>query len=212
MYPINLILDEKPCIVIGGGDVAYRKIKGLLAAHAQVTVVSPQLTPNLLAMYQKTLFKWIKKPYTNGDIKGFFIAICATDDETVNQAAAKEAKRENILINVVDRLALCDFAMPAVIRRGDLLVTSSTNGKSPAMAREIRRELEKFLDTGYAPFIEKMALLRKEAMNVIPSFTQREVFWRKILNADILKMIRNGKINEAEDKIRNAIISFRSQP
>ena len=100
--------------------------------------------------------------------------------------------------------------MPAVIRRGDLLITSSTNGKSPAMAREIRRELEHFIDKGYAPFIEKMSILRQEAMGVIPTFREREDFWREVLNENILKLIREGKGKEAEDKIRNAISSFRA--
>ncbi|TCS81990.1 precorrin-2 dehydrogenase/sirohydrochlorin ferrochelatase family protein [Pectinatus cerevisiiphilus] len=208
MYPVNLILDDKPCLVIGGGEVAYRKIQGLLAASAKITVIAPELLEKLSAMHEKGLFSWLKKPYKQGDIKGFFLAVCATDDENINKLAAAEARKEHILINVVDRLSLCDFAMPAVIRRGDLLVTSSTNGKSPAMAREIRRELEKFLDTGYAPFIEKMAVLRQEAMQVIPTFRQREEFWRSTLDENILKMVREGKVKEAEGKIRNAISSF----
>lgn len=210
MYPINLILDEKPCLVIGGGEVAARKIAGLLEARAAITVIAPELAPGLHQLWQKDKFLWQKKFYAAGDMKGFFLVICATDDEAFNKAAAAEARREKILINVVDRLSLCDFAMPAVIRRGDLLVTSSTNGKSPAMAREIRRELDKFLDAGYAPFIEKMAQLRHKAMTVIPTFRQREEFWRRVLDKNILKMVREGKVEEAEDKIRNAISSFRA--
>lgn len=210
MYPVNLILDNKACVVIGGGDVACRKIKGLIAAKAKVTVVSPELNEELLAMQNDGQFTWLKRVYKNGDIKGYALAICATDDERINKAAAAEANREKILINVVDRLRLCDFAMPAVIRRGDLLITSSTNGKSPAMAREIRRELEKFIDKGYAPFIEKMSVLRQEAMSVIPTFREREDFWREVLNENILKLIREGKVKEAEDKIHNAISSFRA--
>lgn len=210
MYPVNLILDNKACVVIGGGDVACRKIKGLIAAKAKVTVVSPELNEELLAMQNDGQFTWLKRVYKNGDIKGYALAICATDDERINKAAAAEANREKILINVVDRLRLCDFAMPAVIRRGDLLITSSTNGKSPAMAREIRRELEKFIDKGYAPFIEKMSVLRQEAMGVIPTFREREDFWREVLNENILKLIREGKVKEAEDKIHNAISSFRA--
>ncbi|MDQ0203917.1 precorrin-2 dehydrogenase/sirohydrochlorin ferrochelatase family protein [Pectinatus haikarae] len=211
MYPVNLILDEKACVVVGGGEVAYRKIEGLLSAAAAVTVIAPDITEKLFSMYEKGLFAWVKKSYEDGDIKGFFLAVCATDDEEINRRVAAEAKKEGILINVVDRLSLCDFAMPAVIRRGDLLVTSSTNGKSPAMAREIRRELEKFLDAGYAPFIEIMAGLRKEAMTVIPTFREREEFWRSTLDENILKMVREGKLGEAEDKIRNAISSFGPQ-
>ena len=210
MYPVNLILDNKSCVVIGGGDVACRKIKGLIAAKAKVTVVSPELNEELLEMQNDGQFTWLKRVYKNGDIKGYALAICATDDERINKAAAAEANREKILINVVDRLRLCDFAMPAVIRRGDLLITSSTNGKSPAMAREIRRELEKFIDKGYAPFIEKMSVLRQEAMSVIPTFREREDFWREVLNENILKLIREGKVKEAEDKIHNAISSFRA--
>lgn len=210
MYPVNLILDNKSCVVIGGGDVACRKIKGLIVAKAKVTVVSPELNEELLEMQNDGQFTWLKRVYKNGDIKGYALAICATDDERINKAAAAEANREKILINVVDRLRLCDFAMPAVIRRGDLLITSSTNGKSPAMAREIRRELEKFIDKGYAPFIEKMSVLRQEAMGVIPTFREREDFWREVLNENILKLIREGKVKEAEDKIHNAISSFRA--
>ncbi|WP_196593660.1 precorrin-2 dehydrogenase/sirohydrochlorin ferrochelatase family protein [Pectinatus sottacetonis] len=210
MYPINLILDDKPCVVIGGGEVAYRKIKGLIEAKAKVTVISPRLHDKLARMNADGEFTWINREYRDGDIKNYILAVSATDDETINHKVANEAKKEKILINVVDHLALCDFAMPAVIRRGNLLVTSSTNGKSPAMAREIRRELEKFLDNGYAPFIDKMAELRQKAKKAIPTFQQREDFWRQVLDEDILKLVRMGKIKEAEDKICNAISSFRA--
>lgn len=210
MYPVNLILDDKPCLVIGGGKVAYRKVKGLLAANAAVTVLAPILEEQLILLKKAGKIRWLDKIYTEGDITNYALVICATDNEKINQAAAIEAKSKKILINIVDCLPLCDFAVPAVIRRGDLLVTSSTNGKSPAMAREIRRELEKILDVGYAPFIEILALLREEAMQAIPTFRQREVFWRDILNEDVLMLVRNGRLKEAEDKIRNAISSFRS--
>lgn len=210
MYPINLILDNKPCVVIGGGMVACRKIKGLIDANAKITVIAPKLNDELQILQAENLFVWLKKSYEYGDIKNYILAICATDDEEINHLAANEAKTEHILINVVDRLPLCDFAMPAVIRRGNLLITSSTNGKSPAMAREIKRELEDFIDRGYAPFIEKLAVLRQEAASVIPTFRQREDFWRKILNKDIMILIHKGKVKEAEDKIRNAISSFRA--
>ncbi len=210
MYPINLILDGCPCVVIGGGEVAARKAVGLLEAEAEVTVISPRLCEKLQGLLAEGRIKWRQKEYENGDLEGFSLAITATDDEMINKASAEEAKARKILINVVDRLALCDFAMPAIIRRGDLLVTSSTNGKSPAMARELKRELSAFLDKGYAPFIENLSRLRELAMEKIPTFRQREDFWRQALNEDILKLVCAGKVEEAEARIRDAIGSFRA--
>ena len=176
MYPINLILDNKPCVVLGGGHVALRKVKGLLEAKAKVTVISPQIVEGLAKLVETKSIIWQKK----------------------------------VILNVVDRLEFCDFALPAKIRRGDLLVTFSTNGKSPALSRYLRCKMEREFDETYANWLDKLVQLRKEAIEKLPTSDDREIFWRSALSDDVMELVRAKKYDEAEASIRDAISGFRA--
>ena len=115
VYPINLILDNKPCVVLGGGHVALRKVKGLLEAKAKVTVISPQIVEGLAKLVETKSIIWQKKCYEQGDLTDFILAICAIGNEEVNAQVRKEANQKKVILNVVDRLEFCDFALPAKI-------------------------------------------------------------------------------------------------
>lgn len=210
MYPINLILDDRPCIVLGGGHVALRKVEGLIEAGAKVTVVSPKIVDELKAMVKKQKIVWFNRAYQQGDLKNFTIAICAVGNEEINKQVQAEAKERNILLNVVDRLEFCDFALPAKIRRGDLLVTFSTNGKSPALSRYLRCKMEREFDETYAKWLDKLVQLRKEAINKLPTSDDREIFWRSALSDDVMELVKAKQYDKAEESIRDAINSFRA--
>ena len=210
MYPVNLILDDKPVIVLGGGHVALRKIEGLLEAKAKVTVVSPEIVEGIKKLVENKEIAWIKKCYEKSDLKGFELIVCAVGNEEVNKVVYADAHELRILINVVDRFELCDFALPAKIRRGNLLVTFSTNGKSPALSRYLRQTMEKEFDDTYAIWLDRLNVLRGEAIAALPTADDREIFWRSALSDDVMALVKQKKYDEAEESIRNAISRFRA--
>lgn len=129
MYPINLVLTGQPCLVLGGGSVAERKVRRLLDEGAIVTVIAPSLTPPLQALAESHQLSWEARTYQPGDEAAFFLIICATDDETVNQTVSAAAKTQGKLLNVCDVPDLCNFTLPSIVRQGDLQLTI------PLMAR-----------------------------------------------------------------------------
>jgi len=211
VYPINLDLKNRLCAVLGGGNVALRKVKTLLAAEARITVIAPVLTGDLAHLAEIGRVNWLGKKYEAGDLRGFFLVICATNNSQTNIKAAIEAKRESALVNVVEPSHLSDFTVPAQVRRGDLLLTVSTGGKSPALARQLRRELEKDFGDTYGAWLEQLALLRKEMRSRLESSHDREMFWRQALDAEVLELVKRGELKKAEAKIRDAIGSFGSE-
>ena len=207
-YPINLRVAGKKCAVVGGGAVACRKIKSLLAAGAEVTVFSPELTAELAEMVKKKQFNYIARPYQKGDLKGFFLVICATDNTTVNQAVSAEAERLGILANVVDVPELGNFSVPAQVKRGDLLLTVSTGGKSPAMAKKLRQELAKQYGEEYGEYLDMLDKIRRELKQRLATSKQRELFWRETIDENVLALLRQGRIQEAEAVICHAASSI----
>ena len=211
LYPINLDLNGKKCVVIGGGKVALRKVKTLLKAEAQVTVIAPSLTASLIELAKAEAIFYKSKEYMYGDLAGFFLAVCATDSSFVNAAAAKEAKEKHVLVNVVDQSVPSDFMVPAQVSRGDLLLTVSTGGKSPALARQLRLELEKEYGDTYGTLLDIIEKVRLELKMVLGDSKARETFWQQAMNTKILAFVKQGKLEEAEAEVRNAIDSFRSK-
>jgi siroheme synthase-like protein len=163
-YPVFLEMKDRPCVVVGGGTVAERKVEGLLAAGAQVTVISPELTPALAALREEGRLHHVARPYREGDLEGYDLAVVATDDGAVNADVAREGRSASgrIWVNAVDDPPNCDFILPSVIRRGDIVIAASTGGASPALARRLREELEAFLDEDYGPLAELLQEVRQE--------------------------------------------------
>ncbi len=141
LYPIFIKLASRPCAVVGGGEVALRKVEGLLEAGGKVTVIGPNLHPGLAALYREGKVSWIARRYVPGDLAGSMLAISAVDDPQVSAAVFAEAEERRIFLNAVDYDPHCSFHVPAVAARGDLKIAISTGGKSPALASRIRREL-----------------------------------------------------------------------
>src|SRR5690349_21315258 len=131
-YPIFLDLRTRHCLVIGGGEVAERKVATLLQAEGQVTVISPTLTPQLQAWVEARKITAHLCSYQKGDMHGFSLVFAATDDEELHRQIAAEAQEASIFLNVVDRPALCSFIVPAIVSQGDLTLAISTSGASPA--------------------------------------------------------------------------------
>ena len=157
---ISLSLRDRPAVVLGGGPIAQRRIDALLEAGARVTVVSAEVTPDIERWAAAGRISLERRRYRTGDLRGARVAFAATGDAEANRTAREEADAEGVWLNVADEPALCDFLMPAVVRRGRLTVGISTDGASPALAARLRRKLERDLGPEYAAILDKLADLR----------------------------------------------------
>ena len=140
-YPVFIDVNKRRCVIIGGGNIGQEKVEKLLECDADVFVISPEVNPHVEDLASSQQISWDKREYQQGDLEGAFIAIAATDDNTVNRQIAKEAEDRNVLLNVVDVTHLCTFIAPSVARRGEVTIATSTGGASPALARKLREEL-----------------------------------------------------------------------
>jgi len=161
-YPIYLNVSDRKCIVIGGGEIALRKVQILLEYGAEVDVISPELAPELIKLAQDNQISTFTREYKDGDLKKAFVAIAATDSDEINRQVAAEARRRSILINVVDDAKYSDFIVPSVMRRGDITITVSTSGKSPALARKLRMQIEDEIGDEYIALTELIAEVRSQ--------------------------------------------------
>src|SRR3990170_4648140 len=195
-YPIFLDIKGKSCVVIGGGNVAERKVLSLLDAGAKVLVISPKLTPALKKLANKKKIGYCPKAYEKGNLKGFFLAYSATNDQKVNRDVFNEAKRQGVLLNVVDVPELCNFIVPSVVERGDLLIAVSTSGKSPAMAKKIRKKLEKEFGHEYAVFLEIMGKIRDKVLTRSKESDKNKRLFERLVNSPLIEWIKEGKKKE----------------
>jgi len=145
LYAAMLRLDDRACVVVGGGRVAVRKVCGLLEAGATVRVIAPDIAPTLVELIEAGRVTWVRRKYRRGDLSGATLVIAATDDREVNAAVAREGSLEKIPTSVVDDPAASTLHVPAVLERDRLLLAISTGGRSPAYARRLREQLELFL-------------------------------------------------------------------
>jgi precorrin-2 dehydrogenase/sirohydrochlorin ferrochelatase len=161
-YLVNLALEGRAAVVVGGGEVAGRKVEDLLAAKANVTVIAPHLCDRIVALADEKLIVAHGRPYRTGDLAGAFVAIAATDDEDLNARISGDAAAMKVLVNVVDRPALCTFTVPATVRRGDLTLAIATEGRCPALAGILREELEARYGPEYAELVSLFGEARKK--------------------------------------------------
>jgi len=197
-YSVSLDLNEIPCLVVGGGTIALRKIQSLLFSGAKVTVVSPQVIPEIETFEGIDI---IKREFRPEDLQGKFLVISATNNRPVNEAVAREARQRNMLVNVVDVPELCNFFVNSQVRRGDLAISISTGGASPALAKRIRRELEKQYGGEYSHFLRLMREYRALIIRTVTDPEKRKDMFEQIDAEQFEKMLRD----QGEDAVRKAI-------
>ena len=205
-YPVFLDLADRPCLVVGGGPVAERKVESLLAVGARVTVVSPTMTARLGAWCGEGRIEHRARAYRADDLAGAQLAFVATDEAGVTEAVAADGRGRGVWVNAADEPARCDFILPAVIRRGPLVVAVSTGGASPAAARAIREELEGYLGERHATLVELAAEaragLRAESLTASPAE------WRRALGAGRLRrLIAAGRYRLARRQLARTLRS-----
>ena len=197
-YPAFLDLKDKKAVVIGGGKVAERKVRGLIKAGACVKVVSPSVTAGLERLIDKGKISHVRRNYKKGDLKGAFIVIAGTSSGETNKKVALDA---GCLVNVIDSPSDGDFIVPSVVKRGPLTVAVSTEGASPAVSRAIRKEIEKYYDKEFANYLRFVESVRKKAMREIKDAARRAKFFRSIASEEIFNTLRDKGFNAVSKKL-----------
>ena len=195
--PILLKMKGKKCVVIGGGTVALRKVNMLLDCGASITVISPEVDPDLAAVAEDKGIPLVQRDYKAEDLKNAAIVIAATDRKKINRKVAEDAKRAGALVNVVDDPETSDFIVPSILRRGDLTISVSTSGSSPALARKIRTKLEKSFEQEYASLV----MLVEEVRNALTQegVTIGSEAWQESLDLDrLIDFLRKGQYEKAK--------------
>ena len=198
VYPIFLTdLQSRRCLVIGGDSEAERKVEGLLAANASVTIISETLTDNMALWANQHRIAWLPRAWQPGDLKGVWLAIATTRDGTLAARLKDEAEQHGVLLNVTDDVPHSNFVAGSVMRRGALTIAVSTSGCSPALAARIRRQMEQRFGPEYADFLELLGELRQPVSARYPSSEARKALWTQLLDSDMLDLLRNGQPEQA---------------
>lgn len=211
-YPVFLNLKNKKAVVIGGGSVAERKAQTLLSCNADVSIISPKITPRLRRLVKEGKVEYIKKGYEDKDIKDAFIVVAATNDRGINEAIYKTAERDGCLLNIVDKPESSNFIVPSVISRGDLTIAISTGGRSPALSKQIRKELQQIYGREYEIFIKTMGKIRGALLRSVPSEKTRRRIFTKLAKkqSGMIGLLKKGKKMEFYKEIeRIADISIK---
>ncbi len=193
MYPISLHIEDKLCVVVGGGKVARRKIRGILLRQGQVKVISPQVEPEIQKLAARKKIQWQEKRFAKGDLKGAFLVFAATSSLEIQDAVQQEADALNILVNRADAPEKSSFHVPASLQRGDLQVAVFTNGKSPAMAAKVKKQLEDVIGWEYGILLELVAAVRGHIIAREDDSPHKVELLRNIFHNDILIWIKGGQ-------------------
>jgi len=198
-YPVLLSVAERLCVVVGGGPVALRKVRGLLAAGARVRLVAAELAAPAEDLEGVTA---TVRPYRDGDLAGAFLAFAATGDRTVNAAVVAEARRRGVLVCVADAPEEGDFALPALLRRGDLTVAVATGGKSPALAALVRDRLAPQLGPEWAEVLEIAAALRQKRLTLQGKTEYNQAILRCLLDGGLPELVAGGDVPAVDQLLR----------
>ncbi len=204
-YPVFLDIDGKPCIVVGGGEVAYRKIQRLLQCGARVRVIAKPLSPALDDLKAQGRITHIDAHYEPGHIDSAFLVIGATDNREVNERIFRDARLRNILVNIVDEPERCDFILPSIVERGDLSIAVSTGGKSPALAKRLRQELEEIFGAEYETYLRIMGEIREFVLARGRSSDENRQIFESFVQSDMLNLIRKKDWNAVRSLIQEIL-------
>ncbi len=203
-YPIYIDIEDHAVLIVGGGTVCARKAETMMRYGGRVTIVSPEITEEIEAWERDGKLMVRRKLYELADLEGASMVIASTDDRCVNARVARDCRRRQIPVNVVDVTHLCEFIVPAIIEKGSVQIAVSTGGKSPAIARTLREDLQRFVGPEYAEVNDLLGTLRKSAKRVLPTDIDRKRFFDSIIASGILDKLRDGKRREAFEDVARA--------
>jgi precorrin-2 dehydrogenase/sirohydrochlorin ferrochelatase len=204
-YPAILDIAGRRALVVGAGSVGEGKITGLVNAGAEVKVVSPTATPQVMRWAEEGEIELELRPYESSDLDGRFLVIAATEDNDTNVRVFEDAERRQMLCNVVDVTHLCNFILPSIVRRGDLAIAVSTGGASPALARRIRISIGECYGDEYAVAMELLGSLRGELKARYPSPGARKVIFERMVYSELMDLVRAGDADAIEAWVQRCI-------
>ncbi len=204
-FPIFIHIKNRPCLVVGGGSIAARKVALLRKAQADVTVVSPELCAELQKLNDDQHISHISREFEEFDLETCVLVIAATNQRVVNQRVSELANQLRLPVNVVDNPDLCSFIMPSIIDRSPVVIAVSTGGSSPVLARLIRTKLEGSIPSAYGRLAKLVESFRDKVKTAFPNVESRRGFWEKILAGTVAELVFTGHEKEAEAMLDKAI-------
>jgi precorrin-2 dehydrogenase/sirohydrochlorin ferrochelatase len=204
-YPIFLELQGANVLVVGGGSVAQRKIETLVEVGANISIISNDLSHELKEMVDIGLIKSLGSDFKDVHMKGMFLVIAATDDKTLNHRISVKAREHGLLVNAVDQPADCNFIVPSILNRGDLIIAISTSGKSPAMAKKIRKMLEQQFGHEYGMFLILMGRLREGILSLGLTQEENSAIFKRVVDSNILNALVEDDWEEVESELKKTL-------
>ncbi|MCU1466146.1 MAG: siroheme synthase, N-terminal domain [Actinomycetia bacterium] len=204
-YPVNLLVRGRRVVVVGAGRIAARKIEPLLDAGAVVEVVAPETNDEVRDWADAGRLVLHQRPFAAADVDGAWLALTATDDPAVNAAVHAAAEAARVWVNSADDPANCSFTLMSVIRRGDLVVSVGTGGRSPALAAHLRRRLEEELGPEYETLLDLLSEAREGLRGTGRS--SEDANWQSVFDGGIVELVRTGRVDEARELLRTCLSS-----
>lgn len=204
-YPVNLDVLNRNCLVVGGGAVATRKVMTLLKCGARVTVVSPDTGGDLRELAQDEAIVLKTRRYQRSDVNDMFLVIGATDDKELNHQIFKDAEALGKLCNIADLPEACNFILPSVVHQGDLVIAISTSGKSPAFAKQLRKDLEKRFGKEYADFLQLMGAVREKLVGSEYNPEDHKMKFENLIHKGLINLIKNQQIDAIDALLKEVL-------
>ena len=204
-YPVNLDIKGRQCLVVGGGRVGSRKVDTLVQCGAVVTVVSAEVSPTVKQLADEKAILLKQRAYRASDVEGMFLVIGATDNETLNRQINADAERLNLLCNIADRPEICNFILPAIVRRGSFVMAISTAGKSPAFAKHVRKRLETQFGPEYGMVLELMGAIRSKLLAGAHEPEVHKPLFEQLIDGDLVALIKDQQIDRIDQLLERVL-------
>lgn len=209
IFPISLKLQQQPCLIVGGGHIAYRKAVLLAKAGAQIDVVAPEIDENLLQLVQQSQGQYYLAEFsTEVELRAYRLVIAATDSHAVNQQVFEACEAEKILVNSVDDPPHCRFMVPAIIDRSPLVISVASNGTSPVLSRQIRTQLESTIPHGMGKLAEFSGQWRAAVKQKIVNPDERRIFWEELYASPLKEQVFNDNLEAANQSIQQSLAEW----
>jgi len=211
IFPISLKLQQQPCLIVGGGRIAYRKAVLLAKAGAVIDVIAPEIENDLLEIVRASQGQYVQAPYSPDiPLRDYRLVIAATNDKATNVQVFEACEAEKILVNSVDDLPHCRFMVPAIIDRSPLVVSIATNGKSPVLSRQIRTQLEASIPHGMGKLADFSGKWRAAVKAKIENPDERRIFWEDLYASPLKEQVFNDNLAEADRLIEQALMEWKA--